>query len=85
MTNTRDENKKQSNNIKDETEKLPDQQKQQLDNITSDVSNIKQINSMKISINIKRQAKKLLRKVSIQQATTNNKPLIHSNQLQRPM
>ena len=38
MTNTRDENKKQNSTIKDETEKLPDQQKQQLDNITSDVS-----------------------------------------------
>ena len=43
---------------------------------------IQQINSMKISINIKRQAMKLLRKVSIQKATTNNKPLIHSNQSQ---
>ena len=43
---------------------------------------IQQINSMKISINIKRQAMKLLRKVSIQQATINDKPLIHSNQYQ---
>ena len=80
MTNIRDENKKQTNNIKDETEKLSDQQKQQL--TYNSMFQMQQINSMKISINIKRQAMKLLRKVSIQQANTNNKPLIHSNQSQ---
>ena len=43
---------------------------------------MQQINSMRISINIKRQAMKLLRKVSIQQANINKTLLIHSNQSQ---
>ena len=38
MTNIREENKKHNSTIKDETEKHLDQQKQQIDNITSDVS-----------------------------------------------
>ena len=90
MTNTRDENKIQSNNIKDETEKLSDQQKQQLDNITSDVSDT--TNKFNENINKYQKRSKEIIEKSIdttsnyqQQATTNNKPLIHSNQSQTPL
>ncbi|HSL13716.1 MAG TPA: hypothetical protein VK882_05625, partial [Nitrososphaeraceae archaeon] len=38
MTNLENENKKQSNNIKEETGKFLDQQRQQIANTTSDLS-----------------------------------------------
>ena len=74
MTNTEEANKKNTTTIKDETEKL-------LIN-KNNIFQRQQINSMRISMNIKRQAMKLLRKLSIQQANINNKPSIHSNQSQ---
>jgi hypothetical protein len=42
MTNLKEENKKQSNNIKEGTEIIADQQKQQIENITSTISEITQ-------------------------------------------
>ena len=39
MSNLKDENKKQSNNIKEGTENFLDQQKQQMANTTSNISN----------------------------------------------
>lgn len=40
MSNLKDENKKQSNTIKEETEHFLNQQKQQIANTTSNISNI---------------------------------------------
>ena len=40
MSNLKDENKKQSNTIKEETEHFLNQQKQQMANTTSNISNI---------------------------------------------
>ena len=69
--------KYKSNNIKDETEKLPDQQKQQLDNITSDVSDT--TNKFNENINkYQKTSKEIIEKsIDTTKQTTNNKPLIH--------
>ena len=38
MTNLKEENKKQSDNIKEETENFANQQRQQIENTTSNIS-----------------------------------------------
>ncbi len=73
MSNLKDENKKQSNNIKEGTENFLDQQKQQMANTTSNISNTK---------NKKKQIMKSLRKVLILRININKKPLTQFNQSQ---
>ena len=89
MTNLKDENKRQSNNIKEDTNEFLDNQRQQLENTTSAISEIQhllfqkqQIGSIIISMNIKDQIMKFLIRALISQTNINNKPLTQSKQFQ---
>lgn len=53
MTNLENENKKQTNNVKEETGKFLDQQRQQITNTTSNIS-IQQIKSATVLMNTNR-------------------------------
>ena len=81
MTNLENEIKKQSNNTKGETGKFLDQQRQQIVNTTSNISDT--TNKVTNSVNeYHRQTKRFLIIVLIHQTNTNKRALTQFNQLQ---
>ena len=79
MTNLENENKKQSNIIKEETGKFLDQQRQQIENTTSTISDT--TNKLLIMLmNTNRQTERFLIKVLMHQTNINKKLLKQFNQ-----
>ena len=81
MSNLKDENKKQSNTIKEETEHFLNQQKQQMANTTSNISNI----TNRVNDNFNEYQKtnnEIMDKVLILLININKTPLTQFNQSQ---
>ena len=81
MSNLKDENKKQSNTIKEETQNFLDQQKQQMANTTSNISNT--TNRVNDNFNTYQKTNnEIIEKVLILLTNINKKPLTQFNQSQ---